>query len=678
MENFKNKQFVSIAISGFITGLIFQYNWLRKTLLVEGLIKATTANFQRLIIGALAGALVFLIIYFSATFLLGKIKIKHADRVKKHVYGILSSFIFLLSYLCFKPSSDTLAAIIISILAIYPLYVYFSIRINVFKGYLKQLTFLLLVIVVIQLFNELLSAIFSVPENYYFYTVLIPSSLICLALPALFPRIIKPYTILVLAVFLLAATISVAHIITYGSKIPESAYYAIWETSTIEATDYVKQHLNIKLILVLVVVILISIACVVPIFRAKYTKTPIVGKIVLSLILFILPYHLKLADNLLPNKFINSYKNYKNEFNIFKEEIEKRKSLSNREHYKIECTSDSALTVVVVIGESASKYHQGLYGYSRQTNPLLNSIRDQLYIFDSVISPHSHTNPTLSKVLTFANHEDMEPLYKKQTMVEYMKNAGFKTFWLSNQEFSDYHTTISTSIAVESDWYFFTFDKNNPLISYDGNLLKPFDVALDDRADKKFIILHLMGSHSDKATRYPEQFNIYTTDDSIVKQEFHRPCPLSVINAHDNSVVYTDWLLSEIIERLRNKNTNCCMLYFSDHGEEIFDYRDFWGHAEANASIYMFDIPFILWLSDDYKVFNKSLVNNLPNYLTRRYQTDDVIHSIIDLTKCYGKDFEPERSIFNKEFKFRKRIIGDYDYDEMIKTMKSIDEYKVK
>ena len=263
-------------------------------------------------------------------------------------------------------------------------------------------------------------------------------------------------------------------------------------------------------------------------------------------------------------------------------------------------------------------------------------------------------------------------------MVEYMKNAGFKTFWLSNQEFSDYHTTISTSIAVESDWYFFTFDKNNPLISYDGNLLKPFDVALDDRADKKFIILHLMGSHSDKATRYPEQFNIYTTDDSIVKQEFHRPCPLSVINAHDNSVVYTDWLLSEIIERLRNKNTNCCMLYFSDHGEEIFDYRDFWGHAEANASIYMFDIPFILWLSDDYKVFNKSLVNNLPNYLTRRYQTDDVIHSIIDLTKCYGKDFEPERSIFNKEFKFRKRIIGDYDYDEMIKTMKSIDEYKVK
>jgi len=105
------------------------------------------------------------------------------------------------------------------------------------------------------------------------------------------------------------------------------------------------------------------------------------------------PYHLKLADNLLPNKFINSYKNYKNEFNIFKEEIEKRKSLSNREHYKIECTSDSALTVVVVIGESASKYHQGLYGYSRQTNPLLNSIRDQLYIFDSVISPHSHTNP---------------------------------------------------------------------------------------------------------------------------------------------------------------------------------------------------------------------------------------------------------------------------------------------
>lgn len=674
----KNKQLIYIAISGFITGLISQYNWLSETLLIEGIVKATTANFPRLIIGALVGAIAFLVIYCCATFILGKTNIKHVDKIKKHVYGILSSFIFLLSYLCFKPSSDVLIVLIVGIVIIYPIYVYFSNRIDVFKDYLKQLTFLLLLIVVIQLFNELSSALFSATENYYFYTVLIPSSLICLVIPALFPRIIKPYTILVLAIFFLAATISVAHIITYGAKMPESAYYAIWETSTIEATDYVKQYLNLRLILVLVVLLLICTACIVPLFRIKYKKTPIVGKIVLSLIFFILPYHLKLSDNILPNKFINSYLQYKSEFNIFKEEIEKRKSVLNKDHYKIDCKSDSALTVVIVIGESASKYHQGLYGYSRQTNPLLNAIRDQLYIFDSVISPHSHTNPTLSKVLSFANHEDMEPLYKKQTMVEYMKNAGFKTFWLSNQEFTDQYTTISTSIAVESDWYFFTFDKSNPLISYDENLLKPFDIALEDRADKKFIILHLMGSHSDKATRYPEQFNIYTTDDSIVKQEFHRPWPLSVVNAHDNSVVYNDWLLREIIERLRDKNINCCMLYFPDHGEEIFDYRDFWGHAEANASIYMFDIPFILWLSDDYKVFNKSLVNDLPNYLTRRYQTDDVIHSIIDLTKCYGEDFEPERSIFNKAFKPRKRIIGEYDYDEMIKTMKSIDEYIAK
>jgi heptose-I-phosphate ethanolaminephosphotransferase len=86
----------------------------------------------------------------------------------------------------------------------------------------------------------------------------------------------------------------------------------------------------------------------------------------------------------------------------------------------------------------------------------------------------------------------------------------------------------------------------------------------------------------------------------------------------------------------------------------------------------MFDIPFIVWLSDEFKEHYSKSADRFVGILDRKYQTDDLIHSIIDISGCYSDDFDASRSIFHADFLSRTRFMGDFDYDELIKTRKSV------
>lgn len=377
----------------------------------------------------------------------------------------------------------------------------------------------------------------------------------------------------------------------------------------------------------------------------------------------------------IPIIFIENLVQYKSELSKFKEEIEFRKTNLISNQPVIFCDQNiKGQTIVLVIGESASKQHQGLYNYCRNTNPLLSSIQNELFVYKDVIAPHSHTNPVLSKLLTFANYEDMEPLFEQRSIIEYYKDAGYKTFWLSNQQFANKYSTMSSSIGVQTDWYIFTQqdgdDHENTQSVYDEALFKPFQIALDDHAPKKLIILHLMGSHSDKEKRYPPQYAKFNSDDCLPNEPYISSWVADLINAHDNSVLYNDYVLYHFISQLRETNTMAYLVYASDHGEEVFDYRDFWGHSEANASIYMLEIPFVLWLSESYKAYYPEKGNKLNQYIDRKYQTDDLIHGIIDLSSCRSAEYDSTRSVFSPYFESRRRWIGEIDFDEMINSGK--------
>lgn len=317
--------------------------------------------------------------------------------------------------------------------------------------------------------------------------------------------------------------------------------------------------------------------------------------------------------------------------------------------------NDNEETFVIVIGNSHTKNKMSIYGYDRPTNPKLEAIKDELVIFDKVISPSTNNKKALERVLTLSNYEDSTATVKG-SVVQLFNSVGFKSYWISNQRPLGEEDNLLTKIASAADEsVFINMTSSKMATPYDEALLEPFDKALNSDYPKKVIFLHLQGNHLNYNKRYPEQFQVFKTlDDKHPEIE-------NIIDAYDNATIYNDYILNEIIEKLKTKNNASFMLYFSNHGEEVYETQDHYGHSEEDASKPMYDIPFILWQSE---AFKKNRPIRFRTY--RKYMTDDLIHSIGHLANIKFDTYEAKRSVFSIYYKNRIRYIqGDVDYDKL-------------
>ncbi len=323
--------------------------------------------------------------------------------------------------------------------------------------------------------------------------------------------------------------------------------------------------------------------------------------------------------------------------------------------------------IVFVIGESSGRNHYGVYGYARNTTPCLSAREEELLIFSNVISPHSHTVSALQKALTFANHEGDEP---GCTVIDMFKGAGYHTIVISNQrQWGIHDSPTSSRIMMQADEVFFltktNFDGFYSPIVYDGVVIEPLRRNLATHSSTKdlAIIIHLMGSHAGYSNRYPAdraRFNDsppYAENFSLGKKE------IEGINHYDNSVAYTDFLLEQIILMLEEEKRPAAFLYFSDHGEAVYEDGYTTGHTEAAKSRYMFEIPFIIWLSDEFKKAHPGIFKEWKNYTARPWQTDDLIYPLMTLAGISFDDYKANKDILSEGFIPEKRIINGTDYD---------------
>jgi heptose-I-phosphate ethanolaminephosphotransferase len=106
-------------------------------------------------------------------------------------------------------------------------------------------------------------------------------------------------------------------------------------------------------------------------------------------------------------------------------------------------------------------------------------------------------------------------------------------------------------------------------------------------------------------------------------------------------VLYNDYVVSEIIKKTKISSSSSSLIYFSDHGEEIFDQANFHGHVEANSTQNMFDIPFIVWLAPD-KIEHQT---KLKSHMQTPFVTDDIIHTLLDLYGINHSKYDSSRSL---------------------------------
>lgn len=320
--------------------------------------------------------------------------------------------------------------------------------------------------------------------------------------------------------------------------------------------------------------------------------------------------------------------------------------------------------VVLVIGESTGRNHMSIYGYKYKTNPLLENLekRGEIYKYIDVISPHSHTIPVLEKLLTFYDNEESDKWYNYNNIIDIMKKSGYKTYWFSNQEAFGTFGNVAAAIGNRSDIVLFNKlrDSSEEAIdSYDEEIVNKSAEIITEKVDKKFIVYHLMGTHTTYKYRYPKEFKKFNESnyDNSNLEEKKR------ISEYDNAILYNDYVINKIINLYKDKE--CIIFYLSDHGEEVYDFRGFMGHTESMPSRYMAEIPFLIYLTDEFKNKYPELEENIKKSLNRPYMTDDFIHTLLDITGIKTKEFNEEKSVINKRFIFtRKRIFGEKDYDK--------------
>ena len=335
---------------------------------------------------------------------------------------------------------------------------------------------------------------------------------------------------------------------------------------------------------------------------------------------------------------------------------------------------------ILLLGESTSRNHMALYGYGRDTSPALRAMGDELHVFRDVISPHSHTMPALRKLFTFANLESKREWYHSRILMELYEAAGYRTYWIGNQEMYGIWSSTTRVIANRARVRLFheTLGSKEALLSrrLDGELLPYLDRVLrDDAAPRKFVVVHLKGTHAAYRSRYPEAFERFRSlEPRRGEPPFMDEGRRRTVNEYDNAVLYNDHVVAQVIGRVKQQGVRAFVLYLSDHAEEVYDQRDFAGHREIVGSRFMVEIPFVLWLSDAYREANRALADRIGGYLGRPYMSDDLIHTLLDLSSLRCPGWEPGRSVVNAAFDAgRKRRYGGWDYEKDLRTSDSVD-----
>lgn len=314
-------------------------------------------------------------------------------------------------------------------------------------------------------------------------------------------------------------------------------------------------------------------------------------------------------------------------------------------------------TLVLVIGESTNRQRMSLYGYPRATTPELDKLRDQLAVFDNVITPRPYTIEALQQVLTFADEENPDLYLKTPSIVSMMKQAGYKTYWITNQQTMTKRNTMLTTFSEQADeQVYLNNNRNQNARQYDGDVLAPFSKALADPAERKFIVVHLLGTHMSYQYRYPPSFDKFTDREGVPAGISDDQLP--TYNSYDNAVLYNDFVVSSLIKDYAKTDPNGFLLYLSDHGEDVFDSagHSTLGRNEGKPTAPMYTIPFMAYASPKWR---ESHSWNFAGDLQRPYSSSQLIHTWADLAGLSSAELDRSKSLVSDSFKPRPLLIGD-------------------
>lgn len=325
-----------------------------------------------------------------------------------------------------------------------------------------------------------------------------------------------------------------------------------------------------------------------------------------------------------------------------------------------------APNVVVVIGESASVYHSQIYGYHLATTPTIQRLQEQgeLIAFDNAVSVADYTYRVMKSVYSLDSMGT--DFFNTPLFPAVYKGCKWKTALYDNSYYAGKGNTFLADVRLSK----ILFDiRNEHGYDYDGDLVNTVQV----QPKESLCVIHLFGQHYLYGERYPESWKFFTLD-QYDKQRWNAK-QRKVIAEYDNAMRYNDYVLGQIIDKFQH--TNSVVIYFSDHGEEVFELRDLNGHGTAALSQdlrYQIRVPMFIWMSAEYRekhsdIYQRALANKHTPIIT-----DDVSHTILGLGGVQSEWYRPTRDFLNPEYFGKKQriVLNSIDYDERVRAYEAL------
>ena len=282
--------------------------------------------------------------------------------------------------------------------------------------------------------------------------------------------------------------------------------------------------------------------------------------------------------------------------------------------------------VIMVVGETVRASNFQLNGYARETTPLLRK-RSDIINYDKFSSCGTSTAVSVPCMFSFEGKEDFDVNEAKRTenALDILSKAGVNVLWRDNN-------SSSKGVADRVQYQSFKTNENNTICDTecrDIGMLGGLDEYLNQHSGDSIIVLHQMGNHGPAYyKRYPKEFEIFKP--ACNTNELSKCSQQEIVNAYDNAIVYTDFLLEQTIRFLEKKSNEyeTGMLYVSDHGESLGE-KGLYLHgmpyfiAPKNQT----HVPMLAWFSST-STLNRGLAKKLSQ---SELNHDSLSYSLIDL-----------------------------------------------
>lgn len=468
-------------------------------------------------------------------------------------------------------------------------------------------------------------------------TTLLTLFVLVVAMTALFtglvalivPRLVKPLCMLMAIV----NAIALYFVVTYGVVLDKTMMGNVFNTDVSEAAGLFHPGM-------LVYVFCLGIVPCWVLLRVKVTPPPFTKRLALPIAvgvftlswaygasqswLWIDRYATRIGGMVLPWSYVVNGGRY-----LAGNMTPRERNLLPPAHF----VSNEQKVVFLIIGESARAQNFSLYGYGRQTNPAL--AKAGATVFKNAQSCATYTTASLECILA---HREPGARARWEPLTSYLQRHGVEVTWRTNN-------------SGEPPMNVRYFERLGDLkagctgeaCDHDEGLLRGIESRIAESNQQRILVVfHLEGSHGPAYnTRYPSRFSIFTPVCTSV--QLHQCSSDELINAYDNTIVYTDFVVGQaidILKRLQGYSTS--LIYVSDHGESLGEYNLYLhGAPWSIAPDVQKSIPLIVWDSS-------AAHSNTGTTLTIEgpFSHANVFHSVMGAFGMRSEIFEPALDLF--------------------------------